>query len=206
MREPLAERRQSFGGKGMLRQNLPLILRIVVGLSSRWRNLFYRLLGVHFEGYAWLRRISVPREWSSIRLGRSVALDDGVTLIVTGSNRREKILIGAGTYVNRYSILDASYLVRIGQNCMIGPHCYITDHDHGHERGILVAEQPLKEAEVRIGDNVWIGAGAIILKGVTVGDEAVIAAGAVVTRDVQCGEVVGGVPARALQSGSDAIS
>jgi maltose O-acetyltransferase len=49
---------------------------------------------------------------------------------------------------------------------------------------------------VRIGSDVWIGGGAIILPGVTVGDGAVIGAGSVVTRDVEAGQTVTGNPAR----------
>jgi maltose O-acetyltransferase len=49
---------------------------------------------------------------------------------------------------------------------------------------------------IRIGDNVWIGGGAIVLPGVTIGDDAVIGAGSVVTRDVPAGDVVVGNPAR----------
>ena len=54
-------------------------------------------------------------------------------------------------------------------------------------------------APIRIGKNVWIGANAVVLPGVTVGDNAVIAAGAVVSRDVPANAVVGGVPARLLR-------
>jgi acetyltransferase-like isoleucine patch superfamily enzyme len=53
---------------------------------------------------------------------------------------------------------------------------------------------------VAIGDNVWIGAKAIILKGVTIGDGAVVAAGSVVTKDVAPGVLVAGNPARTLKS------
>jgi maltose O-acetyltransferase len=52
---------------------------------------------------------------------------------------------------------------------------------------------------VTIGQNVWIGAGAMILKGVQIGANAVIGAGAVVTRSVDAGEVVAGVPAKPIQ-------
>ena len=54
------------------------------------------------------------------------------------------------------------------------------------------------------GENVWIGAGAIVLKGVNIGDSAIISAGAVVTRDVPAGAVVAGVPARELKRASSA--
>lgn len=177
---------------------MSLLLRALAGLASRGRNLWYRALGVRLEGYAWLRHISVPRNWSDIELGRGVALDDGVVLLSTGAPAPGRIRIGGNTYINRYTIVDASERIEIGERCMIGPHCYITDHDHGHAPGTPVAEQALQGKRVRIGRNVWIGAGAIVLKGVTIGDGAVIAAGAVVTRDVAAGAKVGGVPARPL--------
>ena len=53
-------------------------------------------------------------------------------------------------------------------------------------------------APVVIGDRVWVGTRAVILKGVSIGDGAVVAAGAVVTSDVPAGAVVGGVPARVI--------
>lgn len=176
-----------------------VLLRIAAGLASRWRNLVYRALGVRIEGYAWLRRISVPRNWSHVSLGSGVALDHGVVLLSVGDRRPGHIRIGHNTYINRYTIIDASERIEIGERCMIGPHCYLTDHDHGHAPGSPIAEQPLTSRPVRIGNNVWIGAGVIVLKGVTIRDGAVIAAGAVVTNDVPAGAKVAGVPARPLQ-------
>ena len=52
---------------------------------------------------------------------------------------------------------------------------------------------------IEIGDDVWIGAGATVLGGVKIGDRAVVAAGALVNRDVGAGELVAGVPARAVR-------
>jgi acetyltransferase-like isoleucine patch superfamily enzyme len=176
-----------------------ILIRIAAGAASRWRNLVYRLLGVRIDGYAWLRRISVPRNWSRIELASGVALDDGVVLLCIGAADAGRIRIGRNTYVNRYTIIDSSERIEIGERCMIGPHCYLTDHDHGHAPGTSVAEQPLTSRPVRVGDNVWIGAGVVVLKGVTIGDGAVVAAGAVVTKDVPAGAKVAGVPAQPLQ-------
>jgi acetyltransferase-like isoleucine patch superfamily enzyme len=103
---------------------------------------------------------------------------------------------------NRFTFIDASEKIEIGENSMIGPHCYITDHDHGHAVNQPVGQQPLIGSPVCIGREVWIGAGGIILKGVTIGDGAVIGAGAVVTKSVPANVIVAGVPARQIEKRS----
>lgn len=178
---------------------LKLSLRVAAGLASRGRRLWFRLLGANIEPGVWLRRISIPRQWADIRIRVGVALDEGVTLICSDAAMAGKLVIGARTYINRNTILDASLSLVIGEDCMIGPNCYLTDHDHGIVRGEAPAGQPLISKPTRLGDRVWIGANAVVLKGVTIGDDAVIAAGAVVTKDVPAGTVVGGVPARVLK-------
>jgi acetyltransferase-like isoleucine patch superfamily enzyme len=146
-----------------------------------------------------MRRISIPRQWSDVTIEAGVALDEGVVLLCSGVDSQDKILIRRGTYVNRFTVIDATDKIQIGSNCMIGPQCYITDHDHGHEVGRLVSEQPLIGRPVWIGNDVWIGAGVIILKGVNIGDSAIIGAGSVVTKDVPPMAKVVGVPARMLE-------
>jgi acetyltransferase-like isoleucine patch superfamily enzyme len=177
---------------------LHFLLRLNLGLRSRSRNVWFRALGVRLEGYVWLRRVSIPRNWSDISIESRAALDDGVVLLCSGPPKSGKLVIRQGAYINRFTMFDACESIEVGRNCMIGPHCYITDHDHGHAPGCLVSEQPLVSESVRIGDNVWIGAGAIVLKGVTIGSEAVIGAAAVVTGDVPAGAKFVGVPARQI--------
>jgi acetyltransferase-like isoleucine patch superfamily enzyme len=173
-----------------------LCLRLVRGVSSRLRNLKYSLLGVRLLGYVWMRGVSIPRSWRDITIEGAVALDDGVVLLCTGDSKPDKIFIGRGTYINRYSFIDASHSIEVGSDCLIGPGCYITDHDHGTATGSPMRQQALVSNPVRIGNNVWIGANATILKGVTIGDNAIVGAGSVVTRDIAAGQTAVGVPAR----------
>ena len=85
----------------------------------------------------------------------------------------------------------------IGDLTQIGPGVQILTADHPRDperrRAGLEFGRP-----VRIGSNVWIGGGALILPGVTVGDDAIVGSGAVVTRDVAPGSAVAGNPARLL--------
>ena len=179
----------------MTREPINDLIRYPRSLASRFRILWLRLLGMRIGGKCWLRKISVPRNPWDIELADGVSLDDGVVLLTTGDRADvPRLRIGAGTYVNRHTMFDVSDAIEVGENCLIGPFCYITDHDHG--RGIPHAAQPLVGAPVKIGNNVWLGAGVIILKGVTIGDNAIVGAGSVVTKAVPADTTVAGVPAR----------
>ena len=168
-------------------------------MASRLRNYYYRALGLRVEGYVWMRRISIPRRWSDITLEADVALDDGVVLLISGQERRNKLVIGRDTYVNRYTIFDAHQLLHVGRRVMIGPHCYLTDADHGTDAGSSVQSQPMRCEPVVIEDEAWIGAHVTVLPGVRIGTGAVVAAGSVVTRDVPAMSIVAGAPARLLR-------
>ncbi len=90
--------------------------------------------------------------------------------------------------------------LRIGDNVMMGPDVTILTHTHNIERtDIPMGRQGMREAEVIIGNDVWIGMRVIIMPGVKVGDGAVIGAGAVVTKDIPAFTVVGGVPAKVIK-------
>jgi acetyltransferase-like isoleucine patch superfamily enzyme len=177
-----------------------MIQRITRALGSRWRNLYYRCLGVKFNGYVWMREVDIPRNFQQIELGLGCSLDRGVTLVCSGESlSHPKIYIGASTYINRNTFLDASLSIVIGQACAIGPGCYITDHDHGMRSDLPPLKQPLVSQPTCIGNHVWIGANVTILKGVTIGDGAVIGAGSVVTKDIAANELAVGVPAKVIK-------
>lgn len=105
------------------------------------------------------------------------------------------ISLGSNVFMNFNCVILDVCPVSIGDDCQIGPavQIYAADHplDPKVRRSGLESGRPVK-----IGNNVWIGGGAIILPGVTVGDNAVIGAGSVVTRDVPARATVVGNPAR----------
>lgn len=109
------------------------------------------------------------------------------------------ISVGANTFVNyNLTALDVA-AITIGSDCEIGPNVQLLTPTHPVEptprRDKLEGARPIV-----IGDNVWIGGGAIVLPGVTIGDNSVIGAGAVVTRDVPANVVAVGNPARVIRS------
>lgn len=90
--------------------------------------------------------------------------------------------------------------VEIGAYTMFGPRVAIVGSDHRFDLpgvAMIFAGRP-SLSETVIGRDVWIGAGAIVMSGVSIGDGAIVAAGAVVTKDVAEFEIVGGVPARPI--------
>ncbi len=105
-----------------------------------------------------------------------------------------RLSIGTGTYLNRDAEVIAWKDVTIGRDCMVGWSVLIMDTDQHPIPGRGLDNRP-----VLIGDRVWIGARATILKGVTIGDEAVVGAGAIVTHDVPAGAVVAGPSARLIE-------
>ena len=110
------------------------------------------------------------------------------------------VSIGAKTVLGQECTISSFQHVSIGRECVIADRVMMIDFDHGMaevERPIRL--QGIYKRDVRVGNNVWIGYGACILRGVTVGDNAVIGTNAVVTKDVPANAVVGGVPARLIR-------
>jgi acetyltransferase-like isoleucine patch superfamily enzyme len=130
----------------------------------------------------------------------SIHLGDRVTL-------RRNVMIGGGgvlrvgsrTTINEDAIIGCTDSITIGADCMLAPRVYLLDVDHEFSsRDVPISSQGYRTSPVVIGDDVWIGAYAVILKGVRIGKGAVVAAHSVVTKDVPEYAVVGGVPARVI--------
>ena len=108
------------------------------------------------------------------------------------------IEIGENFYANHNCVILDCNKVVFGDNVLVGPNCgfYTAGHplDAGERLKGLEYARPIK-----VGCNVWIGAGVSVMPGVTIGDNTVIAAGAVVTKDIPEGSLAAGVPARVIK-------
>lgn len=96
-------------------------------------------------------------------------------------------------------MLTNKNLIKIGNDVLIGAYVQIIDVDHGMSADKLIREQDAQIGEVIIGNDVWIGAGAKILKDVHIGDGAIIGANAVVTKDVPPNAIMVGSPAKIIK-------
>jgi acetyltransferase-like isoleucine patch superfamily enzyme len=168
-----------------------------------WRYLWRRLLtpagrrwaseGPFFLGRGLELKIE-PR--GKVRFGRFVWIGDGTKIRC----HEGVVEIGAKTVMGQECTISAYQRVRIGEQCVIADRAMFIDFDHG----IVEVERPIRlqgiyKRDVEVGNNVWIGYGACVLRGVSVGDNSVIGTNAVVTKDVPANAIVGGAPARIIR-------
>ena len=114
-----------------------------------------------------------------------------------------KIVIGTRVGMSGV-VLSSRSLIEIGEYTKLGANTRVFDHnyhslDPDKRRDWFLDNQDVRSAPVRIGKDVFIGANAMVLKGVTIGDRAIVAAGSVVTGDIPADEIWGGNPACRLK-------
>jgi acetyltransferase-like isoleucine patch superfamily enzyme len=91
--------------------------------------------------------------------------------------------------------------ITIGDDCIFADSVQLYDHDHLYEDlSKPIKSQGYSLGSIVVGNDVWLGARVIVLKGVTIGDGAIVAAGAVVTRNIPPYAIAGGVPAKVIKS------
>jgi acetyltransferase-like isoleucine patch superfamily enzyme len=135
----------------------------------------------------------VHRPWC-LTMGERCQVEHNV--FIKAADDSARIQLGREVFVGFNSEFDISETLRVGDGVLIAPGCFITDHNHRHSASMTIASQGCVSKPVRIEDDVWLGAHAVVLPGITIGRGAIVAAGAVVTEDVEPMSVVAGVPAR----------
>lgn len=113
-----------------------------------------------------------------------------------------KITIGENTFINNHcQFINKHSNIEIGKNVLIAMNVlFITPNHTSKQKNIPVRWQKEVYKSIIVDDDVWIGANAIILGGVTIGKGAVVGAGAVVTKNVAPMSIVGGVPAKIIKT------
>ena len=153
---------------GWLFRSLPGLL----GMILRWG--LYRVLCAELKSFCTIYSGVYLTHTYGLRIGRSFSVNSGV-------------------------LIDARGGVDIGDHVMVGPYAVVVSSNHD----FLQTDVPMATLDhimepVKIGNDVWIGAHAVITAGVKIGNGAVISAGAVVTKDVDGFQIVGGVPAKVI--------
>ena len=148
------------------------------------------------------------QELNALLASQALQLGDG-TYIAKGSTISCKnVAIGQGTRINGSIKLKGGDVIQIGKYCAIGEEVDILSTNHTtntiNMQNVLQIEitgtvTPAVKKGVEIGNNVWIGGGAIICPGVTIGDHTTIAAGSVVVKDIPARVVAGGNPCRIIK-------
>lgn len=178
------------------------ILRRIDRLRRASRRFAARLNGISLPGDARLESgVHLgPGPFSSKRgdfhVGRRFHADVGALLYTYSGS----ITIGDDVYIGPYSVIYGHGGVTIGSGTAIAMSCSILSSNHAiPPRGVLIRSLPDEVAPTVIGADCWLGAGAVVLAGVTIGDGCVIGAGTVVTSDLPPYAVAVGVPANVVR-------
>lgn len=185
------------------------------------RKIIYPIAFTQFSRSSIIGRQVTLRCPRNIQISENVIVDDFVQLI-SNSNNPQSITLGRGSFLRSYAMLNAGPpdgFIHIGENTSIGQssilygnggltigndvmiagQCFIVASSHNtSDKTVPMTKQGYSAIGINIGNNVWIGAGAKILDGVTIGEGSIIGANTVVTKNVEPWSTIVGVPGRPI--------
>lgn len=177
-------------------------------LHTRWNEfLVRRYFSTHFDHLG--HSPSIVNPLSAQVFGDNIEAGDYLNLASSkaspvklttwkGKGIDGRIRIGNYCLLSPGTTISAAQSIEIGDNCMFAGDCYISDSDW---HGLYNRLRPFRcTRPIVLKENVWVGHGAKIGKGVTIGENSVVAAGAIVVKDVPANVVVGGNPARVIKT------
>ncbi len=197
----------------LLLSNLPGI----IGLAAR--SIFYPALFKECGKRPAIGRGVLLRNPAKVSIGRRCLMDDFAVIDARGPRaevslgdhvsigrssaivaKDAAVIIGSGVNIGSGCRIASQSRIEIGESTLVAAYCYIGPGNHGTgEPGKKIIEQKMEiRGGVKIGANVWIGARATILDGVTTGDGAIIGAHSLVREDVPAGATAVGTPARVI--------
>ncbi len=133
----------------------------------------------------------------------TIRMGNGTVICACALIKDANVDMGYNCSVNAYAYFQGK--IKMGNDVRIAPWVSIIADNHCHDRvDIPIVKQGCYQKGITIGDDVWIGAHAIIVDGVNIGSHSIIAAGSVVTKDVGDYVIVGGNPAKVIKNRLDA--
>ncbi len=193
-----------------------LAVRVRNALLTRWWNIsgrfWFQINDIDMDGcptfYGYPIVTLKPRSRISIGKGvilcsdsRFTALGVSKPVIIRTLRPNASIIIGPNSGLSGV-VICAAESVQIGANCLLGANVQIFDTDfhkiEPENRRYDSSPEKIRCAPVIIEDNVFVGTGSIIMKGVRIGRDAVIGAGAIVTKDIPAGAIAAGNPAKVI--------
>jgi acetyltransferase-like isoleucine patch superfamily enzyme len=176
----------------MLRAQYALLLVRYLWLKLRFRG------RLQTDGLCFICphvKLEIGRE-ATLRIGRWAWIGHGCKIRA----HEGEVSIGAKTVIGQECTISAFQHVSIGRECIVADRVMLIDFDHGAEE----VERPIRlqgiyKRDVNVGNNVWMGYGACVLRGVSIGDNSIIGTTAVVTDDLPENSVAAGVPARIVR-------
>lgn len=189
----------------MRKDHTPLLLKRL----QRWREhrFIQQQLAPQFQSLGKHPQVNTPR---SVEIfGDNIQAGDYLHIVsemhqpvklTTWQSKQQNGRLTLGHYclISPGVTISASDIVSIGDNCMVGAECYISDCDW---HGVYNRIRPFRcSAGIQLKNNVWVGFRSIITKGVTIGENSIVGAGSVVTQDVPDNVVVAGNPAKVVKT------
>ncbi|MCZ8537255.1 acyltransferase [Paenisporosarcina quisquiliarum] len=122
-----------------------------------------------------------------ILLGKKIGTRRNVEFRVSDEGQ---LKIGANSFFNNGCLINSMEKIDIGSNVQFGPNVMVFDHDHDFRVHGGLKSGDFRKSPIKIGNNVWIGSGCVILRGTTIGDNCVIAAGSILNGEYAPNKIV----------------
>src|SRR4051794_21642595 len=167
-------------------------------LARRWRLNRHAARGGFFIRRPVEGELLEALDEGRLTIGEGTLLEPGCWITMAPEAR---ISIGAGTFLNRNTMLAAQGEIEIGDHVMFANGCFVSDAAHRFDDPELPVPYQgfTSKGPTRIGDNCWFGANCVVTSGVTIGERCVIGANSVVTRDLPARTIAAGSPAKVLK-------
>lgn len=138
-----------------------------------------------------------------IEEGGELLFDKNVTIkenSIIYVKKNAKVIFGHDSSTGHHTEISANNYIEIGNDVIMGAYIYITDSNHGYkDKNLPIRKQNMEVGSVKIGSNIWLGRGVMVLKDAVVGDNSVIAAGSIVTKKFEDNKILGGIPAKVIK-------